>query len=291
MTGVTTIVASPAVSNRAGIISLPCYVINPNANQPTSLFSNRVSPGGAASFRSEHFSVQNLSFSFRASSYIETDSYRAASVSNAVSHTSVTRPRSLFEIISDFFENLFDDINGPFRRRSSSRNEVSNSSGATNITEANLVTSQSLREINQREFSMSMTRIDYSASIGHHEDISDETNITHVEFISDDGKKQKLKIPKEGLVVGNIRIFRNGTYVHEKGRAALENNRIRVFNRSRAIADVIIQSDESRQRTPPPTAPAVEDECIQPPYEPEVPPSRPVPPQFLNPLPTAIPAR
>ncbi len=74
-------------------------------------------------------------------------------------------------------------------------------------------------------------------------------NITHVRFTPDptpeepNPQEQTLPIPKEGLVVGNIRVFRNGTFRYEGGAPTLTNNRITLLNGSNAASRVTIKDD------------------------------------------------
>ncbi len=55
-------------------------------------------------------------------------------------------------------------------------------------------------------------------------------NITHVIFTPDEGEEQTREIPTDGLVVGNIRILRDGTFSYEGGAPTLTNNRITLLN-------------------------------------------------------------
>lgn len=63
-------------------------------------------------------------------------------------------------------------------------------------------------------------------------------NITHVTFTPDstaeepNPQEQTTVIPDDGLVVGNIRIFANGTFRYEGGAPTLTNNRITLLNGS-----------------------------------------------------------
>ena len=70
-----------------------------------------------------------------------------------------------------------------------------------------------------------------------------ENNITHVTFTPDGGQEQTTAIPENGLVVGNIRIFRNGTFAYEGGAPTLTNNRITLRRNNDNVLRVTIQGN------------------------------------------------